>query len=90
MSQTSPPLMLDLSEVGAGDVSLVGGKRASLGELFRALVPQGIAISLNPDTVIQTTQTILEAETQFAPAFSAQASDGDGRQPDVAVALQQE
>ncbi len=32
------PLVLDLGEVGAGDVQLVGGKCASLGELFRALV----------------------------------------------------
>ena len=36
------PLVLDLSEVGAGDVQLVGGKCASLGELFRALVPRGV------------------------------------------------
>src|ERR1700693_5347480 len=35
-------LVLDLSEVGAGDVQLVGGKCASLGELFRALVPRGV------------------------------------------------
>ena len=27
--------VLDLGEVGAGDVALVGGKCASLGELFR-------------------------------------------------------
>jgi pyruvate,water dikinase len=35
-------LVLDLSEVGAGDVQLVGGKCASLGELFRSLVPRGV------------------------------------------------
>ncbi|HEY0099278.1 MAG TPA: phosphoenolpyruvate synthase [Pyrinomonadaceae bacterium] len=35
-------LVLDLSEVGADDISLVGGKCASLGELFRALVPKGV------------------------------------------------
>ena len=40
--KTSKPLVLDLSEVGAGDVELVGGKCASLGELFRALVPRGV------------------------------------------------
>ena len=38
----SAKLVLDLSEVGAGDVALVGGKCASLGELFRALVPKGV------------------------------------------------
>ena len=42
MGETSKPLVLDLSEVGAGDVQLVGGKCASLGELFRALTPRGV------------------------------------------------
>jgi len=42
MAKTSKPLVLKLSEVGAGDVELVGGKCASLGELFRALVPRGV------------------------------------------------
>ncbi|MEO7659547.1 MAG: PEP/pyruvate-binding domain-containing protein, partial [Pyrinomonadaceae bacterium] len=36
------PYVLDLSEVGAGDVALVGGKCASLGELFRELTTQGV------------------------------------------------
>ncbi len=40
--KTSKPLVLDLSEVGAGDVQLVGGKCASLGELFCALLPRGV------------------------------------------------
>jgi phosphoenolpyruvate synthase/pyruvate phosphate dikinase len=34
--------VLDLSECGAGDVELVGGKCASLGELFRSLAPRGV------------------------------------------------
>ncbi|MCA1629543.1 MAG: phosphoenolpyruvate synthase [Acidobacteria bacterium] len=42
MSGTATKLVLDLSEVGANDVPLVGGKCASLGELFRALVPKGV------------------------------------------------
>ncbi len=37
-----PDYVLDLSEVGAGDVALVGGKCASLGELFRELTGQGV------------------------------------------------
>jgi len=36
------PLVLDLSEVGANDVAIVGGKCASLGELFAALAPRGV------------------------------------------------
>ncbi len=42
MKKASSPLVLDLSEVGADDVELVGGKCASLGELFRALSPRGV------------------------------------------------
>src|SRR5688572_18643341 len=42
MDRTSKPLVLDLSEVGADDVELVGGKCASLGELFRELSPRGV------------------------------------------------
>jgi len=36
------PLVLDFSEVSAGDVAIVGGKCASLGELFRELTAQGV------------------------------------------------
>jgi pyruvate,water dikinase len=31
-------------EIGIGDVSLVGGKNASLGELYRELAPQGVSV----------------------------------------------
>ncbi len=36
------PLVLNLSEVTADDVALVGGKCSSLGELFRELTTQGV------------------------------------------------
>ncbi len=36
------PLVLDLIEVGANDVALVGGKCSSLGELFRELHANGV------------------------------------------------
>jgi pyruvate, water dikinase len=42
MKKASRPLVLDLSEVGADDVLLVGGKCASLGELLRSLAPRGV------------------------------------------------
>lgn len=42
MPKNPKPLVLDLNEVGVGDVQRVGGKCASLGELFRALVPRGV------------------------------------------------
>src|SRR5687767_5903348 len=40
--QRTNQLVLDLSDVGAGDVQLVGGKCASLGELFCSLGPRGV------------------------------------------------
>ena len=40
--KTEKPLVIDLIEVGAGDVGLVGGKCASLGVLFRELNSQGV------------------------------------------------
>jgi pyruvate, water dikinase len=42
MNSMAKPLVLSLSEVGANDVALVGGKCASLGELFSSLVPHGV------------------------------------------------
>jgi pyruvate,water dikinase len=42
MTTESKRLVLDLTDVGADDVAMVGGKCASLGELFRALVPRGV------------------------------------------------
>ncbi len=36
------PFVLELSEVSAGDVAIVGGKCASLGELFRELTSKGV------------------------------------------------
>lgn len=40
--KNNTPLVLDLIEVGADDVALVGGKCSSLGELFRELNSQGV------------------------------------------------
>ncbi len=42
MKGNAKPLVLNLSEVGADDVQLVGGKCASLGELFCSLAPLGV------------------------------------------------
>jgi pyruvate,water dikinase len=42
MKEQNKPLVLDLNQVGAGDVELVGGKCASLGELLCSLTPQGV------------------------------------------------
>lgn len=140
MKTAAAKLAPDSGEVGADDVSVVGGKCASPGELSRALVPKGVreetglvnvkamipfcraveegerngavermvahaieaarragkkigirgqapsdypefarflverginSISLNPDTVVQTTRTILEAEGRAGAATAA-------------------
>ncbi|MDQ3803801.1 MAG: phosphoenolpyruvate synthase [Acidobacteriota bacterium] len=42
MNKSTAELVLDLKKVGADDVALVGGKCASLGELFRSLSPKGV------------------------------------------------
>ena len=38
------PFRLNFSEIRMTDVPLVGGKNASLGELFAALGPQGVGV----------------------------------------------
>ncbi len=40
--KTEKPLVLDLNQVSADDVAIVGGKCASLGELFRELTSKGV------------------------------------------------
>jgi pyruvate,water dikinase len=41
---TDPTYVRDFSEIGAGDVPTVGGKNASLGEMYRALATSGIRV----------------------------------------------
>ena len=43
-SEPAPRLTLDFSQIGIGDVARVGGKNASLGELFEALAPLGVGV----------------------------------------------
>ncbi|HSK74567.1 MAG TPA: phosphoenolpyruvate synthase [Pyrinomonadaceae bacterium] len=56
------PLVLDLSEVGAGDVALVGGKCASLGELFRELTEKGVNSVDGFSTTSYAYEQLLETE----------------------------
>jgi pyruvate,water dikinase len=63
MISTATKLVLDLSEVGAGDVPLVGGKCASLGELFRALVPKGIRAADGFATTSEAYRRLLATES---------------------------
>src|SRR6476646_9158742 len=54
------PYVLDFSEVGAGDVALVGGKCASLGELFRELTGQGVRAVDGFSTTSHAYEVLLE------------------------------
>ncbi|MBV9209730.1 MAG: phosphoenolpyruvate synthase [Acidobacteria bacterium] len=61
MKKTNP-LVLDLSEVSADDVALVGGKCASLGELFRALRPRGVRAVDGFATTSEAYRLLLETD----------------------------
>jgi pyruvate, water dikinase len=55
------------SEIGAGDVALVGGKNAALGEMYRELRPLGVPV---PNGFAVTAQAYREA-LELAGAWSA-------------------
>ncbi len=61
MSETRP-YVLDLSQVSAGDVALVGGKCASLGELFRELTQQGVRAVDGFSTTSHAYELLLETD----------------------------
>jgi len=56
------PYVLDFSQVGAGDVAIVGGKCASLGELFRELTGQGVRAVDGFSTTSQAYELLLETD----------------------------
>lgn len=61
MSETNP-FVLDFSQVGAGDVAVVGGKCASLGELFRELTTQGVRAVDGFSTTNHAYNTLLDTD----------------------------
>ncbi len=58
--KNSKPFVLDLSEVSADDVALVGGKCSSLGELFRELTTQGVRAVDGFSTTSHAYEVLLE------------------------------
>ncbi|MGB7068492.1 MAG: phosphoenolpyruvate synthase [Pyrinomonadaceae bacterium] len=56
------PYVLNLSDVGADDVALVGGKCSSLGELFRELTTQGVRAVDGYSTTSHAYELLLEAD----------------------------
>jgi pyruvate, water dikinase len=63
MEKDRTALVLDLNEVGAGDVEFVGGKCASLGELFRALAPRGVRAVDGFSTTSEAYRLLLETDS---------------------------
>jgi pyruvate, water dikinase len=55
------PYVLDFCEIGAGDVAIVGGKCASLGELFCQLSDQGVKAVDGFSTTSHAYEVMLEA-----------------------------
>ncbi|MGH9943193.1 MAG: phosphoenolpyruvate synthase, partial [Pyrinomonadaceae bacterium] len=62
MKKLTEHLVLDLSQVGADDVPLVGGKCASLGELYNALVPAGVRAVDGFATTCEAYRLLLETD----------------------------
>src|SRR6267143_710330 len=62
MTKANKPLVLALSQVGADDVAPVGGKCASLGELFRSLSPRGVRAVDGFATTSEAYRLLLETD----------------------------
>jgi pyruvate,water dikinase len=59
---TPSPYVLDFSEISLADVPKVGGKNASLGEMYRALKPQGVGVLDGFATTAEGYRYLLSAE----------------------------
>ncbi|HMT09367.1 MAG TPA: phosphoenolpyruvate synthase [Pyrinomonadaceae bacterium] len=59
---TEKPFVLDFSQVGNGDVAIVGGKCASLGELFRELTGKGVRAVDGFSTTSHAYEILLETD----------------------------
>jgi len=66
------------NEIGIGDVPLVGGKNASLGEMYRKLTPQGVKVPNGFATTADAYRYVLDA----AGAWDALRAALDGLDPD--------
>ncbi|MEM6571287.1 MAG: phosphoenolpyruvate synthase [Planctomycetota bacterium] len=62
MTDRTTALLLWFSQVGKDDADLVGGKGASLGELYRELVPKGVRVPNGFTTTALSYRRFLEAE----------------------------
>lgn len=53
-----------LNEIGMSDIPLVGGKTASLGEMYRELVPRGVRIPNGFAVTVDAYRLLLKGETE--------------------------
>ncbi|MEQ8366032.1 MAG: phosphoenolpyruvate synthase [Roseicyclus sp.] len=87
----NPPLILDFTEVRRGDVALVGGKNASLGEMIGTLEPKGISVPPGFATTADAFRDYLAAnalDKTIADRLDALAA-GNATLPDTAAAIRQ-
>lgn len=87
----NPPLILDFTEVRRGDVALVGGKNASLGEMIGMLEPKGISVPPGFATTADAFRDYLAAnalDKTIADRLDALAA-GNATLPDTAAAIRQ-
>ena len=59
------------NEIGIGDVPLVGGKNASLGEMYRELTPQGVKVPNGFATTADAYRYVLDAAGAWEPLHAA-------------------
>ncbi len=67
-------LVLSFHEVGIADISLVGGKNASLGEMIRLLTPKGVKVPTGFATTAEAYRYFIKAgglETQLRDIFAS-------------------
>ena len=76
MNKQTPKYVYWFEEINVDDVPLVGGKNASLGEMYRALTPQGVRIPNGFATSAQAYRDMLD-EADVWPALHALLDDVD-------------
>lgn len=69
-------LLLWFNEVGKTDADLVGGKGASLGELYRELVPRGVRVPNGFTTTAKAYRTFLDTECSREGWLGLQDAEG--------------
>ena len=76
MTQRNDSLLLWFSEVGRQDADLVGGKGASLGELYRELVPKGVRVPNGFTTTAASYRRFLGAPVERDAWLEVQEQEG--------------